>query len=364
MENQVNQVKSNSGIEIDLRELFILLRSRILLIILVGIIFATAATAYCYYALTPIYQAKAKLYMVSDNSNTALLTRLQEGSVIMEDYKVLVTSRPVVNQVDKNLNLDRGYGLAGSVMVTIPEETRVLEIAVNDSNPKLARDIANEFATVSMQQISRIMKVEEPTLLEEAVIPMYPIAPNKTKIVSMAFMLGILLMAMFIIIQYMMDDSIKTKSDVEKYLNVAVLASLPADKNITKSHEYENKHRHRLLLKSEDEEAAKFDAEAEEKIKIDFKLANPLATPVEEEAAESLKENEVKERDEAELLAEKKARTLEELEASAEKKAESDKHTVTKAQIKAILESRQIDATEAEVDRVFNKIKESGRKGK
>lgn len=230
-----NQTRPNSGIEIDLRELFILIRSRILLILLVGILFAAGATAYCFYVLTPTYQATAKLYMVSDNSGTALLTRLQEGTVIMKDYQALVTSRPVVNQVDKNLNLKKGYGLSGNVNVTIPEETRIMEINVTHNNPKMARDIANEFAEVSSEQISRIMKVEQPTILEEAVVPMYPIAPNKTKIVSLAFVLGILVMMMIIIIQYLLDDSIKTKADVEKYLGVPVLASLPSDKSIAKS---------------------------------------------------------------------------------------------------------------------------------
>ena len=49
-----------------------------------------------------------------------------------------------------------------------------------------------------------------------------------------AGLIGFLIMAALIIIRYVLDDSIKTSDDVEKYLGLSTLSLIPLDEGINK----------------------------------------------------------------------------------------------------------------------------------
>ena len=73
------------------------------------------------------------------------------------------------------------------------------------------------------------MKTDRPTLAERAVAPDKPSAPSMKKNVVIAALLGLFATMAVIVIQYILDDSIKTAEDVEKYLQLNTLASIPLE---------------------------------------------------------------------------------------------------------------------------------------
>lgn len=95
-------------IEIDLRELFLALKKKIVLILLTGIVFAGAAGLITEFAITPMYSSSAQLYVIS-KSGLSQLTDLTMGTQLTQDYMVIVKTRPVLEEVIKNLKLDLSY---------------------------------------------------------------------------------------------------------------------------------------------------------------------------------------------------------------------------------------------------------------
>jgi capsular polysaccharide biosynthesis protein len=119
--------------------------------------------------------------------------------------------------------------LAKRISVDNPTDTRLIDISVRDADPQMAADISNALADSLCEQVATIMKTDRPTIAERAVAPDKPSAPSMKKNVVIAALLGLFATMAVIVIQYILDDSIKTAEDVEKYLQLNTLASIPLE---------------------------------------------------------------------------------------------------------------------------------------
>ena len=214
----------NDEIEIDLREIFMLIINHLLMVISVTVIGALLAGLISVYALTPMYTSTAKMYILANSDTIVSLTDLQMGSSLANDYEELIKSRPVVEQVAENLNLDVTYGeLLGCMSITNKDNTRIIQIQITYPDPVAAKEIANEFVNVSRKQMSQIMKVDEPTIVEEAIEAKSQSSPNNL----IGAVVGLLLSVGFIVVRNILDDTMRTADDIEKFLKLNTLASVP-----------------------------------------------------------------------------------------------------------------------------------------
>lgn len=228
-------VKSNDEIEIDIRELFFVLKSKIVIILLAGIIMAVGSGIWSNFFIKPLYTTSTKLYIVSKTSISTTITDLQLGTQLTKDYMVLVKSRPVVEQVIENLGLKMSYeSLANSITLSNPSDTRILAITTTHSDPYRAKEIVDEFAKVSSTQISKIMDVQKPSIVEEGNIEKVPSSPNVKKNILIGGLMGAFIVAFIVILLHVLDDTVKTSEDVEKYLGLNTLGLIPIEEGTMK----------------------------------------------------------------------------------------------------------------------------------
>ena len=215
-------------IEIDLLEILFLLKRRIWILLLTAIIFATGTGAFTHYLIQPQYSSTAKLYILTSSTSLTSLADIQIGSSLTKDYIQLVQSRPVVEQVIENLNLNKTYeGLLQQMTFSQPSDTRILVITAKDPNPQLAKDIVDQFVEVAKVSISTIMKTDEPSIVEYGYVAKNPVSPNLLKNVAIGGALGLFLAAAVVLVIYMMDDTVKSAEDIEKYLGLNTLTAIP-----------------------------------------------------------------------------------------------------------------------------------------
>ena len=131
--------------EIALVDLFYLLWSHLLQIVVCVILGGAAAFAYTYFMVTPLYQATAKMYVASATYNSIVdIYDLKLGSQLALDYQELILSRPLMEDVAEALELDVSPELiASTVSVENPEDTRIITITVTCPDPQLAADLAD-----------------------------------------------------------------------------------------------------------------------------------------------------------------------------------------------------------------------------
>ena len=215
--------------EIDLVEIFYLLWGHVLQIIACFLAGAVLAFGYTFLFVKPTYQATAKLYIVSASNNSLVnLSDLQLGSQLTADYKELMLSRPLLQDVIKNLKLTRDYKqLSGQISITNASDTRILAVTVTDTDPQMAADIANELANQACVYLPRIMETETPNLVEDAVVPAYKSGPSYSRNTVLGALLGAVLCCGVLLVRYLMNDTFVTPDDIEKYFGVQPLATIP-----------------------------------------------------------------------------------------------------------------------------------------
>lgn len=217
------ELENDDEIEIDLRELFLALKKKIVWILLTAIVFAGASGLITKFAMTPIYSSTAQLYVVS------------KGTQLIQDYMVIVKTRPVLKQVIADLKLDMDYKeLEKKITVENPSDTRIMQITITDKDAALAQSITQDLAEVTAKTVAEKMDVKSPTIIEKAYKADKPDSPSLKKNVLIGAVLGFILMAAAIVIQYLMNDTILKEEDIEKYLGINTLAQLPLVKGTTK----------------------------------------------------------------------------------------------------------------------------------
>lgn len=228
-------MRETDEIEIDLKELLLALKKKILIIMLVTVIFAGIAGAVTGFLITPIYSSASTLYVLSQSTSITSLADIQVGTSLTQDYIVLVNTRPVVNKVIENLSLDYTYEeMLGKITVTNESDTRMLKLKVEDPDPELAQQMVNELAAVTVQRIAEKMAMDEPSIIEEGYLAVNPDSPSLMKNTALGALLGLMLSAGIVVVTFIMNDSVRTSEDVERHFGITVLAAVPKEKGIMK----------------------------------------------------------------------------------------------------------------------------------
>ncbi len=241
-------VTTNQETEIDLVEVFLAVWRKVGWVIFIAAVFGILTFSYCKFVATPMYQAQSTLFVLNRNNDETLTTSdISSSNALLSDYQYFATSRRVVEQVISRLELQEQYTyakLSNEISVSVPTDSRILKIIVTDADPYLAKQIADELANVMIENINEVMKAEA-TPFETAELPEYPSSPSTMRNTVLAAFVGAVLAIAVIVVIFLMDDTIKTESDVEKALKLPVLALIPiseeerAEKSTRKSARYE-----------------------------------------------------------------------------------------------------------------------------
>ena len=218
-------------LEIDLKQIFYVLKEKTLVIIAVGLLVACLSCVVTKLFITPTYTSTSSMLLLMDNGLESV-SDVQMGTQLTKDYSVLITSRPVLEETVKNLNLEITYEeLKGKISVENPDGTRILNITVEDSEPEMAQKIVNEVASISSQFIGDKMEVKAPKIIDEGQLPTHKSSPNMKKNAVLGLLLGLVVSTGVFVVFAIMDDTIKTEEDIEKYLGLSTLTSVPDRKD-------------------------------------------------------------------------------------------------------------------------------------
>lgn len=223
------EMKSNKSLEINIGQLLAVLAEKWWVIVLSGIVAGMLFFVGTKMFVEPKYESVTKIFVLSqENGNYLTSTDLQVSSYLTKDYAELIKSRTVSEEVIERLDLDLSpESVQGMIYVRLTFDTRVVAIVVTNSDPKLAQQLANEIREVSARQIVDVMGVQAVNVVDEANLPTSPSSPNVSKNTLMGCAWGILIAMALILIRHLSDDTIKSTEDIEVYLGLTVLASIP-----------------------------------------------------------------------------------------------------------------------------------------
>ena len=226
-------LQNEEEIEIDMGELLRYLAGKAGYIILTALAFAVLALAVTTFCMTPRYTSTTKMYVLNRQTNEGVTSSdLQSSTYLTKDYMEMIRSRTVIEAVIADLNLNSTYErVLGQIDVSAASDTRVIAISVTDKDPYEARDIANAVRNAAAAHIQSVMNTEAVTVVDEANIPTKKSSPSTIKNVEVAGGVGLFLALAVCVVLYLMNDKVTTAEDVERYLGLSVLASMPLEED-------------------------------------------------------------------------------------------------------------------------------------
>ncbi|WP_416828174.1 YveK family protein [Ectobacillus polymachus] len=210
---------------ISLKELFLILRKRFSMIVSITFAAVLISAIVSFFFTTPVYESSTQI-LVNQKKQQGVMTAgdVQTNLQLINTYTGIIKSPAILDGVIKNLSLDMSTGeLNGKVKVSSEKDSQIISVTVQDSNPKKAKDIANEIANVFKQDIPTIMSVDNTTILSQAVEEGSPIKPRPSTNIMIAFVVGLIASAGLAFLLEYLDNTIKKEEDVEVILGLPIL---------------------------------------------------------------------------------------------------------------------------------------------
>lgn len=243
--------------EINLKNLFTIIRKKIWIILLFTTFTTLGGAIYSMYVKTPLYASSARL-IVQANAET------------MNTLKAMVNEPVILEKVAAELNINRSVGaLSGQISTESVQGSQIIRINVVDTDPLLAHKIANTTATVYKKEVANILNFNNVSILPEDPVQKHsmPINVNHTKTIAITFLIGMVLSIGFIFLLDSLDETIKTERRIEQLLDIPVLGGISKMSKKNKKDKYSEKNT--LSLKEETEWVTKID---EKQIKLKKKV--------------------------------------------------------------------------------------------
>ena len=224
-------MKEQNTMEIDVFHLFKILWKKKNIILLASLITSAILFAVSSFIVTPKYASTTRIYVVNRNKsdNPGLTNQdLQAGSYLVKDYKEIILSQDVLENLISKLKLNLTVkDLTRKIQVTVPVDTRIVSIVVKDSQPEEASRIANSLREIAAEKIISVTHVSDVTTLEEARPAVSPSSPNIARNTIVGFLIGNVFMSFTVILTELLDNRIKKPGDVEDAMKISLLGVVP-----------------------------------------------------------------------------------------------------------------------------------------
>ncbi len=228
-----SSTENTQTIEIDIAKIFRSIVSKLWLVVLVGLIAALGAYYYTSEMVTPTYSSTARVYIQNRQTTQSSTSDLQSATTLKEDFQVIVRSDEVYRQALDSIGEDGANykSLRGKVSLD-KNTTRFVDITVSDPDPVRAKKLADAIAYVSRIRAKEILGVEDVAIEQLGSVSTSPSSPSMSKNIILGAAAGIVLVSCIIGLVSFFDNKLTTVDDIEKYLGITVLGSIPDIKTV------------------------------------------------------------------------------------------------------------------------------------
>lgn len=199
----------------------------ILIMVTVGAISAYIVTANY---ITPTYEARATLFIGKDTDvlSSISMSDLQIDNKLVLDYRELIRTKLVANQVIEDLNLNISYErMITRLGVDTISDSRFVGVTYVDTDAQRAAMVANRLSETLVIKAQDIVGVDNIQIVDYADAPKAPTSPSMLINVLMAMIIGFIISLVIIFILHKLDNRLKTKNDIEELTGLTVLSEIP-----------------------------------------------------------------------------------------------------------------------------------------
>ena len=216
---------------ISISEIFEALKKRWILIVSITLVATLISGILSFFVIKPTYEASTKVFVGKEESSLEGYNTndIQMYQKLLQTYAETIKTNEVIQAAINNTNADLSVkDVKDSLTVTPIADTQILQIKYQNNDPEVARsiieNITNEFVILSKELVPN----GNVRVIEAVQLPEDPVAPNKKMNIAIAFLLGLMVSVGLVFLLEYIDNTFKSKENLERELNIPVLGLIPS----------------------------------------------------------------------------------------------------------------------------------------
>ncbi|MBO5060007.1 MAG: hypothetical protein J6C82_03745 [Clostridia bacterium] len=195
-----------------------------------AICLSVSAFIYTQVFVDPLYRTDGTLYVNAQRTQTSDVsqTNLVASQQLVETYKEILSRRTFLSRVASDLDNRYSVRELGSMISMNPvNETEILEIKVTGKVPDDVYSICHSVLTHASDELVRVVNAGSVKILDDGQVPTSPVSPNVKQNTLIAFLIGMVLGALIVVLLELFDTRIKSRDDIVNKYEEPLLGEIP-----------------------------------------------------------------------------------------------------------------------------------------
>lgn len=218
---------------IKLGEILKSLKKRWKLIFICTMIITILVTAVTLLFIKPKYETSTKLFVGKEQGSKEAYNNsdVQMYQQFLKTYAQVIKTRDIAKAAVEKGNLEvEVKDIIENLSVVTLADTQILQIKYESKNPEEALLVINLIKEEFMETSVELVPNGNIQVLEEAQFPEEPISPNKGMNIILGLIIGLMIGVGAALLLEFMDNTFKSKDQLEKALDIPVLGAIPTIK--------------------------------------------------------------------------------------------------------------------------------------
>ncbi len=220
--------------ELNIIEIINMMLRRWWLILVMMIVGGIIAFMYTDFFVVPMYKADGSLYVNCETESvelddTASAGKLNSNSRLAQTYVEILKRRSFLTGVAADIGNKYTYSqIQGMIQINPVNETELLQITVNGTDPKDICEILTSILTRAPQELVRIVKAGSVEIVDLPYEPKSPYSPNKLNNILVGIAAGLFLSVGAILWMEIFDTRIKNPEQIKSLYEEPLLGEIPS----------------------------------------------------------------------------------------------------------------------------------------
>lgn len=231
MNNRIGKTQSTKDYEIDIISILKALLNKIWFIIIFALIIGGMFFIGTKLFVKPTYRSSFTAYVnnkAQTNSDSLSNSDIMASKELVQTYSKILTSNSVLMMSAEAINLDASYStLTEMVSTYIEDQTEIITVYVESTSPQQAFDLAKSISVISPKYVSEIVEGSSMKIIDNPEMPENRYKPSYFKSTLFGVMLGMLIAIFGVVVNYFVDDRIKSEKTLEPRYSIPVVGVIP-----------------------------------------------------------------------------------------------------------------------------------------
>lgn len=215
---------------ISIEEIFEALKKRWKMIALITIVATVISGVFSFFIIDPVYEASTKLFVGKEENSEEVYNSndIAMYQKLLKTYSETIKTRDLLTSAIKDSKYDLEVGAVSSALTVVPvADTQILQIKYQSKDPREAEIVLKAISNNFIKTAKELVPNGNVRTIEAVEMPEKPVSPNKKMNIAIAFLLGLMVSVGLVFLLEYLDNTYKTKEQLEKELELPVLGVIP-----------------------------------------------------------------------------------------------------------------------------------------